>query len=98
MSQNTQHTPGPWGFTLTGRIIKSDGDAPTKDIARVVEGEFNEYRANITLIAAAPDLVEALRAVMGELWSKRTGDVRKDFSLLNAHAAATKALLKAGVK
>lgn len=47
---------------------------------------------------AVGELVEALKGVMEELWSRRTGDVRKDFSLLNAHACASKALHKAGVK
>lgn len=66
---NTKHTPGPWkligscalGFTVHGKHECGDTDA-----LAVCEGikdrQCNE--ANARLMAAAPDLLEALQAVI----------------------------------
>ena len=53
------HTPGPWDAMIGGSIVTDD--------ALVAEVRFNHFdgptsRANARLIAAAPDLLEALRA------------------------------------
>lgn len=66
--ETTKHTPGPWTFTAYGEgrptpefdvvYIESDG----KPIAKI-DTDFrrqSEARANAKLIAAAPDLFEAL--------------------------------------
>ena len=59
-----KHTPGPWA-ELTGTISGPDGD----EIAEVVGGDGGRYlddgvnaecAANARLIAAAPELLEAL--------------------------------------
>lgn len=78
---STQHTPGPWyvgtEFSDQGRHIyaekkvkDSDGDewnpliACTDDDERMVN-----WQANAQLIAAAPDLLEALRVCEGNISS-----------------------------
>lgn len=68
-----QHTPGPWRIDCDGTLC-----APAdKDKGRLYDEilaafpwssfkEFNEYKnkANARLIAAAPDLLEALKSVL----------------------------------
>jgi hypothetical protein len=76
----TQHTPGPWTFSESGsyvdaRFYVSQADnAPYtpeySDVATLVSktcaGErFLIQQANARLIAAAPELLGALRLVMG---------------------------------
>ena len=63
MTNKTQHTPGPWkltnctlyGATLTGRI------------ATLHSGDDASFDANKKLIAAAPELLEALKFGLKEL-------------------------------
>jgi len=67
MTQTAKHTPGPW-IIRDGSFI----DAPTMTcLANVraahVADNF-ECQANAKLIAAAPDLLEALRS-MCEFWA-----------------------------
>lgn len=70
-----QHTPGPWRMTLD-----DFGDYTIQPqheelaIAAVVNGSFKnlvgegeEQKANACLIAAAPDLLEALHQCLGSL-------------------------------
>jgi hypothetical protein len=54
------HTPGPWAVGL-----RADQTIYTKDLLRVatVECPRKEWKANARLIAAAPDLLEALEMV-----------------------------------
>jgi hypothetical protein len=56
----TTHTKGPW--ILRGQIVRPSPQA--SGICKVYIGktvdELNEQRANATLIAAAPELLEAL--------------------------------------
>lgn len=56
MTAETRHTPGPWIDQQTGLILSTDGDV----IADLVRLE------NRPLIAAAPDLLEACRAVIAD--------------------------------
>ena len=62
----TKHTPGPWG-----RNIRANGKYPVVFAGRnqhvaIVSQQKNgaETEANIDLIAAAPDLLDALRAIV----------------------------------
>ena len=75
--QMSNHTPGPWKAVDGGRfdpevIITTEGriDSHHGEICSM-EIEFNgphgvEQRANVHLIAAAPDLLEALLTLLGE--------------------------------
>ena len=62
----SKHTPGPWqvGHFDSNMICDSDGaNRGCAPIARV-EGTAAERRANARLIAAAPELLEALRGLL----------------------------------
>lgn len=72
----TKHTPGPWKIDNTGVLTNSKGNRvfATVYVARpTVESEyFDKWQANARLIAAAPDLLEALKAVYNRLGSGDT--------------------------
>lgn len=59
----SKHTPGPWGCILTSyhahdyRLINPNG---TPMLLMIEANDHSEQRANARLIAAAPDLLEAL--------------------------------------
>lgn len=83
----TQHTPGPWrihGVTKT-TILNEEG----KEIydGANYQNNFEEAKANAKLIAAAPELLEALKNLveyLGEDW-------QHDQFLINAQEAINKA-------
>ena len=70
-----KHTPGPWRWTENGRlgsvntaesrsiavILNSDGCMVYRDAA---DGWDDEQAANLALIAAAPDLLEAMKKLL----------------------------------
>jgi hypothetical protein len=64
-----KHTPGPWGCIDTSnhahdyRLIKPDG-SPLP--LHVEANDHSEQRANARLIAAAPDLLEALQEITSD--------------------------------
>ena len=64
MTNTTQHTPGPWINNHQGAI-----EARDMVICRVMDGyttpTIKEAIANARLIAAAPELLEALKALSG---------------------------------
>lgn len=53
-----KHTPGPWTVT------RADWDEETGDAAYTLDGVKELCIADARLIAAAPDLLEALQAVV----------------------------------
>lgn len=78
----TKFTPGPWlgketliedsrrGFPFwVGEIIGADGDRIVANLPdyRYEPSEVDEDRANICLIAAAPDLLEALQELLASV-------------------------------
>ncbi len=84
MTKN-EHTPGPWKYTptnteLVSHIIRStDGWA----VATVTPKDGDETAQNAQLIAAAPDMLEALEGAldtMGFLLAevKAQGDIPQD--------------------
>lgn len=69
-----QHTPGPWLFEDISSATENDGmgyiyglRSTSDPIAHTGDAVFTpkENRANAHLIAAAPDLLEALQSMMG---------------------------------
>lgn len=68
----TKHTPGPWQNTLTG--IKANGkliaqawcDETNNSFGNHPAVTYSEMKANNYLIAAAPDMLEALQIALKE--------------------------------
>lgn len=68
---STKHTPGPWSVVnehdevtvIAGEHI-SHGFKVRYEIARDVGGHRGDEYANARLIAAAPDLLEAIQALL----------------------------------
>jgi hypothetical protein len=71
----TQHTPGPWTFNLTTGVIRSISEEFPNcrqpvicDLRRWPSGDTTYIdSANAHLIAAAPELLEALQAALEAL-------------------------------
>jgi hypothetical protein len=66
--QRTQHTPGPWWVDDDGCIAAGSGES----YVTVAQGlapsdDLDEITANLTLLAAAPDLLQATRCALAEL-------------------------------
>ena len=90
-----KHTPGPW----TTKVWQLDVGETIKDLRffyEVNDGAqgLEERHANARLIAAAPELLEACKYLTKEIDLSKL-NIKKDFSLINAHAAALKAIRKA---
>ena len=68
-----KHTPGPWAETYLPqhrmRIFAAGGQTTICDVA-LWTADYDEQQANARLIAAAPDLLEALKALLPEGWGK----------------------------
>jgi hypothetical protein len=104
--EKSAHTPGPWetrpGYYGTGSTANVVEDSNGNNIAHLdqimwahpEDESVRRMQANARLIAAAPSMLQALKDLTGkiQLWKL---NVRKDFSLLNAHATATKAIWQA---
>lgn len=82
--ETAAHTPGPWRATL-----HANGLVKVESNQRVICDGFRGEEANARLIAAAPDLLAALKAVLAQ-----TGDEsmeEQDAVFASAAAAIAKA-------
>jgi len=100
-----EYTPGPWHWDSdpvkgdpTGRIryrVTALGKTITQTYYSSFEGGPTNAEADTRLIAAAPELLEALRACIGALGpieeSEPTADNPATRALKKAHAAIAKA-------
>lgn len=91
MTMNVKHTPGPWHVELKTHIL----DANRTLIANVCDrydGTNNNFlssaEANARLIAAAPELLEALRDLVDVMTGRMNGET---VALHNALVTITKA-------
>ena len=64
MNAQTKHTPGPWEVH-GNNIVATKGNVDVAVICYSGEHFTGEDKANARLIAAAPELLEALRNVVG---------------------------------
>jgi hypothetical protein len=86
----SKHTPGPWDIYFNSRddfVVRKmfpDGQE-SHEIARCRSGAYNAL-----LIAAAPDLLEALNAMLDTCY-----DLERDDDVINAVAKARAAIAKA---
>ena len=94
----SKHTLGPW-------VVRHDDMVCSKEGRIIADCESTSYnmrpappiaedKANAALIAAAPAMYEALKFLTSEIDLSKL-NVRKDFSLMNAHAWAIKVILQA---
>ena len=56
----SKHTPGPWCIGNFDWCIETEMD---EAVAQVEVNELHNWKANARLIAAAPDLLAALKAI-----------------------------------
>lgn len=73
-NEQTVHTPGPWDVSAYSEckvVARAHGGAMIADTANVIFSNQAETRANAQLIAAAPNLLYALRRLIQELPCKR---------------------------
>lgn len=61
---DTKHTPGPWSLKDDISLVVGPSADPAGDPVATIEGHPEEAFANARLIAAAPDLLAALRALV----------------------------------
>lgn len=92
-----KHTPGPYKVvhdnSIDATYIVPTEPPDSHAIARIYRNH-PEYEENAHLIAAAPAMYEALKFLTSEIDLSKL-NVRKDFSLMNAHAWAVKVILQA---
>lgn len=69
MTQETQHTPGPWEHNCSGHVRRAGNENSLLAIIHHAGGKVksDEQLANLKLMAAAPDLLEALEGAI-EAW------------------------------
>lgn len=97
-----KHTPGPWAYTeaaITGdRGIHAEGTGifaeAFADIRRACENNTAEAEANARLIAAAPDMLEALKALRLQALQSNVNSAANEWGL-EALAMANAAIAKA---
>lgn len=100
---DTKHTPGPWKFDdhLGCRPIKggksgSHRQAQYKEVACTVGlHDDDEDRANARLIAAAPELLKALEALVWVADSMDSAPIAASVRLETAYEEAKAAIAKA---
>ena len=100
VAQNTaRHTPGPWINNATWELQNADRHICVDDgqwsrvIARVKHTDKDDALANARLIAAAPDLLEALKELLalGPVFRDIRAFKRGRRAYLSDHKSAIKA-------
>jgi hypothetical protein len=91
------HTPGPWRAVKTHSGIIDILDPRSRDVVTVYGGgvESTSKEANARLIAAAPDLLEALKDILRMLRTAPPGTNLNDRRFIDYGIAANRAIAKA---
>jgi hypothetical protein len=74
---SSKHTPGPWTYSLNTGVVRSESNDLPKWSHHVIcdlrrwshEGDTFIHPGNARLIAAAPELLEALKEML-EVWEE----------------------------
>lgn len=79
MTQQTKHTPGPWYLSDTGNLYSeaTDRHIANLDTSMDFKNNSQQLEANARLIAAAPELLEALERA-SKLLKENAGLFGKD--------------------
>ena len=85
----TQHTPGPWIVWPDNNNRLQVGQSTNYTVAEIMQTPIHGQEANARLIAAAPDLLEALQAIANgtEFWDS--------YPLEHSYGKARAAIVKA---
>ncbi len=97
MNNTAKHTPGPWhiGMKPCPMVYGPQGEQVVPINIMLDMSEVTANAAHIVHCVNNHDaLLQALKALVREIDLSKL-NVRKDFSLLNAHAYATKTLAQA---
>ena len=89
----SKHTPGPWkaNFAISGSVYIFGGDRNFASVFDEWQDEANQ-EANASLIAAAPDLLAALQAIVKSLVDQDDeGMIEHAQQMIDARAAIAKA-------
>jgi hypothetical protein len=104
MTEEVKHTPGPWkvymattGFHVIGIGKASDGQGITDGGFGVWGGGDAESLANARLLAAAPDLLEALSELVEVLRKEAPGTALNNHRFDALGIKANDAIRKAAV-
>jgi hypothetical protein len=96
MTTQATHTPGPWEKQKRGRELDICDSGAGEPMLRRPWQTCKNAKANARLIAAAPDLLEALRGLLRETrQSVPNINVKKHFSLMVQMEEAKSAIAKA---
>lgn len=90
------HTPGPWQYSFEGGtvafIVEADGTTVAKISTTENSTAHSALPANARLIAAAPDMLEALEAIVKSLADHDDeGMIEHAQQMIDARAAIAKA-------
>jgi hypothetical protein len=93
--KNSKHTPGPWELSDCGeRVIGQADQDEIHEVANLTNTLNHE--ANARLIAAAPELLEALRELAVQLTEQNsTGSLKLNLKVSRALAASVGVIDKA---
>lgn len=87
---NTKHTPGPWEMNVgqDGAVVYHPDQGTIADIPM----DLSAHPHNARLIAAAPELLEALKGLLNAPDPDEVGDYTPRLrAVMNANAAIAKA-------
>lgn len=89
-----KHTPGPWGYIFTDEGIVVDANSGKTDVA-IVAGRADDSVeiANARLLAAAPELLDALNEIVRQI--DQGGSGAKVFARDSCIATARSIIAKA---
>lgn len=62
-AENAKHTPGPWRVSANGNVVRIGAAIENILICKFSNPSNSNRRVNAHLIAAAPDMYEALKAM-----------------------------------
>lgn len=84
-----KHTPGPWLISSSVMVVTKDGKIISQPVTGIAELQLplKELMANASLIAAAPELLEACKYAKAALLA----DDNEKMAILKLQQAITKA-------
>ena len=88
----SKHTPGPW--ILKGLTVYNSNEieiCESNDFVRANADNTSEIEANARLIAAAPDMMDALKDCLAYMLDDQSSDVTGAKALDSINAAIAKA-------